>query len=83
MQSVPAPYAVWPLIVSIAAKLGLVLVKHRHGRKIGSSSLLADATNDGIDMLSGTVALGRFVSDAPQSRSVSCARTITALLPSD
>jgi cation diffusion facilitator family transporter len=54
----PASYAVWPLIVSIVAKLWLVFVKTRHGRQIGSSSLLADAANDGIDMLSGIVALG-------------------------
>jgi len=55
---VPQSYAVWPLIVSIFAKLGLVLVKYRHGKKIGSSSLLADAANDSIDIVSGVVALG-------------------------
>jgi cation diffusion facilitator family transporter len=54
----PEPYAIWPLIVSIAAKLWLVFVKSRHGRQIGSSSLVADAVNDGIDILSGIVALG-------------------------
>jgi cation diffusion facilitator family transporter len=54
----PAWWAVIPLVVSILAKIGLVLVKFRHGRSIGSSSLLADAANDGIDILSGTVALG-------------------------
>lgn len=54
---VPAFYAIWPLVASIAAKSGLMTVKLRHGRKIGSSSLLADAANDGIDILSGTVAL--------------------------
>ena len=54
---VPAFYAVWPLMISIVAKLGLVYIKYNHGRSIGSSSLIADATNDGIDMLSGTVAL--------------------------
>ncbi|HEX4136822.1 MAG TPA: cation diffusion facilitator family transporter [Bryobacteraceae bacterium] len=57
-KHVPASYAVWPLVVSILAKFGLVIVKSRHGRKIGSSSLVADAANDGIDMLSGFVALG-------------------------
>jgi cation diffusion facilitator family transporter len=54
----PARWAVIPLIISILAKIGLVLVKYRHGRSIGSSSLVADAANDGIDILSGTVALG-------------------------
>src|SRR6202042_2650167 len=32
-------------------------VKYRHSRQIGSSSLLADAANDGVDILSGIVAL--------------------------
>jgi cation diffusion facilitator family transporter len=57
VSQVPASYAVWPLLVSICAKFGLVMIKRRHGRKIGSSSLLADAANDGVDMLSGAVAL--------------------------
>jgi cation diffusion facilitator family transporter len=54
---VPASYAIWPLIVSIGAKSWMVAVKTRHGRQIGSSSLVADAANDGVDMLSGFVAL--------------------------
>jgi cation diffusion facilitator family transporter len=57
-KQVPASYAVWPLIVSILAKSWLVFVKSRHGRQIGSASLVADAANDGIDILSGIVALG-------------------------
>lgn len=56
-EGVPARWAVWPLIISIAAKFWLVTVKSRYGRRIGSSSLLADAVNDQIDMLSGIVAL--------------------------
>jgi cation diffusion facilitator family transporter len=55
---VPASYAVWPLVISIGAKFWLVLVKTRHGRQIGSTSLVADAANDSVDMLSGAVALG-------------------------
>lgn len=55
---VPAAWAVIPLLISIGAKGGLVTVKYRYGKTIGSSSLLADAANDGIDILSGTVALG-------------------------
>lgn len=54
---VPAPWAVIPLVISILAKGGLVAVKYRHGKSIGSSSLLADAANDAIDMLSSLVAL--------------------------
>lgn len=57
VNHVPAFYAVWPLMISIVVKLGLVFLKYTHGRRIGSSSLLADATNDAIDMLSGAVAL--------------------------
>jgi len=53
----PASYAIWPLVASIAAKSFLVVVKARHGRKIGSSSLAADAANDAVDILSGVVAL--------------------------
>jgi len=53
----PATWTVYPLIISIFAKAGLVLVKRREARRIGSSSLLADAANDSVDMLSGLVAL--------------------------
>lgn len=54
---IPETYAIWPLMISIVVKAGLVVLKYRHGRQIGSSSLIADATNDGIDMVSGLVAL--------------------------
>jgi cation diffusion facilitator family transporter len=54
---VPASYAIWPLVISIGAKFWLVMVKTRHGRQIGSTSLVADAANDSVDMLSGAVAL--------------------------
>lgn len=53
----PASYAIWPLIVSIAAKSGLSTWKFRAGSRIGSSALVADAWNDAVDILSGTVAL--------------------------
>jgi cation diffusion facilitator family transporter len=55
---VPSFYAVWPLMISIGVKFWLVMVKTRHGRQIGSSSLVADAVNDEVDILSGIVALG-------------------------
>jgi cation diffusion facilitator family transporter len=54
---VPASWAIWPVIVSIGIKFWLVFLKSRHGRQIGSSSLVADAVNDEIDILSGIVAL--------------------------
>jgi cation diffusion facilitator family transporter len=56
-KDVPASYAIWPMITSIAAKFWLVFIKYRHGRQIGSSSLVADSANDATDMLSGIVAL--------------------------
>jgi cation diffusion facilitator family transporter len=54
---VPEAWARVTLVISIAAKGVLVLIKYRHGHDIGSSSLMADAANDAIDMLSGSVAL--------------------------
>ena len=53
----PAAYAVWPLVISIFVKSGLVTVKYRHARRLDSSSLKADAANDAVDILSGLVAL--------------------------
>jgi cation diffusion facilitator family transporter len=54
----PASWALIPLFISIAAKCSLVTLKYRHGKAIGSESLVADASNDAIDVLSGVVALG-------------------------
>ena len=53
----PASWVIWAMLISIAAKSWLVTVKFRYGRKIGSSSLTADAANDAVDILSGVVAL--------------------------
>lgn len=55
--SPPAGYAVWPLLFSIAVKIWLMRLKYRQGRKMGSASLVADAYNDAIDMISGVAAL--------------------------
>ena len=55
--TLPAAYAVWPLVISILAKSGLAIAKFTRARRIRSSSLLADALNDSIDVLSGLVAL--------------------------
>ncbi len=54
---VPALYAIWPLIGSILVKSGLSATKFRFSRRIGSSGLGADAWNDLVDILSGSVAL--------------------------
>ena len=53
----PASWAIWPLVVSIIAKTALSTAKFRIGRRIGSSAVMADAWNDTVDILSGTVAL--------------------------
>lgn len=56
-QHAPAAYAIWPLIASIAIKGALSVIKRHYGRKIGSAALVADAWNDGVDILSGVTAL--------------------------
>lgn len=53
----PAAYAMWPLLISIAAKSWLVTVKYRHGKRLDSLALKADAANDAVDIVSGLVAL--------------------------
>jgi len=53
----PAFFAVWPLVASILVKFGLSTWKFRAGKRIGSSALVADAWNDAVDILSGSVAL--------------------------
>lgn len=53
----PAFYGIWPLIASVVLKAALSRVKFHYGRRMGSSSLVADAWNDTVDILSGTVAL--------------------------
>ncbi len=53
----PAAYAAWPLMASILAKSVLSAWKFRWARRSGSSGLKADAWNDSVDILSGTVAL--------------------------
>jgi cation diffusion facilitator family transporter len=57
VREAPAAFAVWPLIASISIKSALAAAKLRYGRRIRSAALIADASNDGVDILSGTVAL--------------------------
>jgi cation diffusion facilitator family transporter len=56
-HTAPALYAVWPLIASVLMKAALAAYKFRVGRRIMSSALVADAWNDSVDILSGSVAL--------------------------
>jgi len=58
VHQTPALYAIWPLMISIAAKSLLGVAKFRMSRRSGSSGLAADAWNDMVDVLSGSVALG-------------------------
>jgi cation diffusion facilitator family transporter len=53
----PALYGVWPLLGSIVLKGALATFKFRSGRRARSAALVADAWNDTVDILSGSVAL--------------------------
>lgn len=53
----PASYGIWPLLGLIVVKSVLSGVKFHHGRRIQSAALVADAWNDGVDILSGFTAL--------------------------
>jgi cation diffusion facilitator family transporter len=53
----PASFALWPVAASVALKSAMAVVKLRVGRRIRSAALVADAWNDAVDILSGTVAL--------------------------
>jgi cation diffusion facilitator family transporter len=53
----PALFAIWALGFSIATKSVMAAVKMRAGRAARSAALTADAWNDSVDILSGSVAL--------------------------
>ena len=52
-----APWVIWPVVASLAAKGILSGYKFRAARKLGSDALRADALNDAVDTLSAMVAL--------------------------
>jgi len=52
----PQSYTLWPLFGSILVKSVLAAVKFHYGRRIRSAALIADAWNDSVDILSGSVA---------------------------
>lgn len=54
----PAAFTVWPLILALIVKSGLMVTKVRLARRIGSQAMLADAWNDSVDVLSSLAALG-------------------------
>jgi len=53
----PGLFAVWLLLGTIATRSIMSTVKFRTGRRIRSASLVADAWNDAVDILSATAAL--------------------------
>ena len=53
----PQAYAMWPLLGAILIRGIMSSVKFKIGRLIGSGSLIADAWNDSVDILSATAAL--------------------------
>ena len=53
----PHLYAIWPLVASIAVKSGSSLIKFGCGSRLGSAAIQADAGHDGVEIISGLVAL--------------------------
>lgn len=53
----PPAWAMWPVAASVLLKAVLAAVKLRVGRRIRSAALQADAWNDTVDILSGSMAL--------------------------
>ncbi len=57
LRQPPAAFVIWPLIASAIAKAILSGTKFHYGRRLQSSALIADAWNDGVDILSALAAL--------------------------
>jgi cation diffusion facilitator family transporter len=53
----PHLFAIWPMVASIVVKGGLSVGKLSYGKRLGSAALQADAAHDGIEIVSGIVAL--------------------------
>ena len=53
----PGAYAMWPLCGAIVIRSVMSTLKFRYGRRIGSASLVADAWNDAVDILSALAGL--------------------------
>jgi len=53
----PRSAGIWPLLIALAVKAVLMTAKFRVGRRVDSSSLVADGWNDAVDLLSGATAL--------------------------
>jgi cation diffusion facilitator family transporter len=57
VHAAPSPSAIWPLLLAILIRGVMSTIKFRVGRRIGSGSLVADAWNDAVDILSALAAL--------------------------
>jgi len=57
VQHAPAAFGLWPLAASIVVKSALWGAKRGLGRRVHSSSLIADSWNDAVDVLSGCTAM--------------------------
>lgn len=57
----PQAFTMYPLAAAIVVKSILSSVKFQYGRKIRSASLVADAWNDAVDILSAMAAMGALV----------------------
>jgi cation diffusion facilitator family transporter len=50
-------FAIWPMVASIILKSGLSVGKFTYGKRLESTALQADAWHDGIEIVSGLIAL--------------------------
>lgn len=57
VHAAPSPAAIVVLLIAIAVRGVMSLIKFRVGRRIQSASLVADAWNDTVDILAATTAL--------------------------
>jgi cation diffusion facilitator family transporter len=57
VHPVPDARALIPLLTAAAVKSGLMTLKFRVGRRVGSAALVADAWNDTVDILSAGAAI--------------------------
>jgi cation diffusion facilitator family transporter len=56
-HAAPSVFAVWPLVAAVLLRGIMAAIKFRVGRRIKSASLVADAWNDSVDILSAGAAL--------------------------
>jgi cation diffusion facilitator family transporter len=54
----PGALAIWALVFVIAVRSTMAVIKFRAGRRSGSTSLVADAWNDSVDIIAALAALG-------------------------